>query len=69
MYRSCDMSPANKFELIKKVPNCLGKYNRSNRGRYSFELKRYKEVTEVPVLGILQGFTVSHGRPRAVRTY
>ena len=27
MYRSSDMSPANKFELIKKVPNCLGKYN------------------------------------------
>ena len=26
MYRSSDMSTANKFELIKKVPNCLGKY-------------------------------------------
>ena len=33
MYRSSDMSPANKFELIKKVPNCLGKYKFEFRER------------------------------------
>ena len=48
MYRSSDMSPANKFELIKKVPNCLGKYNfKTEDGRNKTVIRFGSEVNSV----------------------